>query len=63
MSTGKEQLVVDTDDEEGVQVTEQEDTKIEVAKTNLAKRRDVDDYLEKRRLQRELDGGLKDYKI
>ncbi|MFJ7886368.1 PA3496 family putative envelope integrity protein [Pseudomonas sp. NPDC096917] len=63
MSTGKEQLVVDTDDEEGVQVTEQEDTKIEVAKTNLAKRRDVDDYLEKRRLQRELEGGLKDYKI
>ncbi|WP_019411015.1 PA3496 family putative envelope integrity protein [Pseudomonas psychrophila] len=63
MSTGKEQLVVDTDDEEGVQMTEQEDTKIEVAKTNLAKRRDVDDYLEKRRLQRELDGGLKDYKI
>ncbi|MEB0207952.1 PA3496 family putative envelope integrity protein [Pseudomonas sp. CCC3.1] len=63
MSTGKEQLVVDTDDEEGVQVTEQEDTKVEVAKTNLAKRREVDDYLEKRRLQRELDGGLKDYKI
>ena len=62
MSTGKEQ--VEEVDEDSVQLNDQEDTKIvEVAKPNLAKRRDVDDLLESKRLQRELEGVLKHLKF
>jgi hypothetical protein len=53
MSTDKEQLdtdddfvVVDTDD--SAQIT------VETAKTNLSKRRTIDNLLEERRLQRQL---------
>jgi hypothetical protein len=53
MSTGKEQIEVDDDlveledDEAPAPVTE-------VAKTNLSKRRTIDNLLEERRLQRQL---------
>lgn len=53
MSNDKEELEVDddfvTDDE--VETTEEV---VEVAKTNLAKRRVIDNFLEERRLQKEL---------
>ncbi|MDQ0738852.1 PA3496 family putative envelope integrity protein [Pseudomonas sp. W4I3] len=53
MSTGKEQLEVDDD------LVELEDDEapapiVEVAKTNLSKRRTIDNLLEERRLQRQL---------
>ncbi|TFY93253.1 hypothetical protein DYL61_14930 [Pseudomonas nabeulensis] len=53
MSTGKEQLEVEDDlvesDDEG------EETPVaEVAKTNLSKRRTIDNLLEERRLQKQL---------
>jgi len=53
MSTGKEELDVDEElvsdeqEEEGVPAPE-------VAKTNLAKRRTIDNLLEERRLQKQL---------
>ncbi|WP_438869348.1 PA3496 family putative envelope integrity protein [Pseudomonas sp. L1(2025)] len=50
MSTGKEQLDVEddlTDDEGDAPVAE-------VAKTNLSKRRTIDNLLEERRLQKQL---------
>jgi hypothetical protein len=53
MSTGKEQIEVDDD------LVELEDDEapapvIEVPKTNLSKRRTIDNLLEERRLQRQL---------
>ncbi|KRP60740.1 PA3496 family putative envelope integrity protein [Pseudomonas trivialis] len=53
MSTGKEQLEVDddlveTDDDVA------ETPVVEVAKTNLSKRRTIDNLLEERRLQKQL---------
>ncbi|KGE66421.1 MULTISPECIES: PA3496 family putative envelope integrity protein [Pseudomonas] len=53
MSTGKEQLEVEDDlvesDDEGAQTPV-----AEVAKTNLSKRRTIDNLLEERRLQKQL---------
>ncbi|MGY2375165.1 PA3496 family putative envelope integrity protein [Pseudomonas sp. SDO524_S393] len=54
MSTGKEQLDVEDD-----LVSESEDDGaeapvVEVAKTNLSKRRTIDNLLEERRLQKQL---------
>ncbi|AIL60377.1 MULTISPECIES: PA3496 family putative envelope integrity protein [Pseudomonas] len=51
MSTDKEDLVVDDDI-----ATEdaEEDVPAEVAKTNLSKRRTIDNLLEERRLQKQL---------
>jgi hypothetical protein len=53
MSTGKEQLEVEDDlaesDDDG-----QEAPVAEVAKTNLSKRRTIDNLLEERRLQKQL---------
>ncbi|MBN2989569.1 hypothetical protein BFW88_05240 [Pseudomonas fluorescens] len=53
MSTGKEQLEVDDlveSDEDDVA----EPVVVEVAKTNLSKRRTIDNLLEERRLQKQL---------
>ncbi|KAI2688111.1 MULTISPECIES: hypothetical protein [unclassified Pseudomonas] len=52
MSTGKEQLDV----EEDFTAVEAEDAEpvVEVAKTNLSKRRTIDNMLEERRLQKQL---------
>lgn len=54
MSTGKEQLDVEDD----VVGTESDDdaaeAPVEVAKTNLSKRRTIDNLLEERRLQKQL---------
>lgn len=53
MSTGKEQLDVEDDvvesDDDGVDAPV-----VEVAKTNLSKRRTIDNLLEERRLQKQL---------
>ncbi|KDN97551.1 MULTISPECIES: PA3496 family putative envelope integrity protein [Pseudomonas] len=51
MSTDKEDLVVDDDI-----ATEEadDDVPVEVAKTNLSKRRTIDNLLEERRLQKQL---------
>lgn len=57
MSTGKEQLEVEdfpTTDPDDAEMAERP---VEVAKTNLAKRRTIDALLEERRLQKK----LKDY--
>jgi hypothetical protein len=53
MSTGKEELDVD---EELVSDEQEEEVVLapEVAKTNLAKRRTIDNLLEERRLQKQL---------
>ncbi|OLF51652.1 PA3496 family putative envelope integrity protein [Pseudomonas chlororaphis] len=52
MSTGKEQLDVE---EDFVAVeTEETEPVVEVAKTNLSKRRTIDNLLEERRLQKQL---------
>ena len=52
MSPGKEQLEVDDDlvesDDDG------QEAPVEVAKTNLSKRRTIDNLLEERRLQKQL---------
>ena len=52
MSTGKERLEVDDDlvesDDDG------QEAPVEVAKTNLSKRRTIDNLLEERRLQKQL---------
>lgn len=52
MSASKEQLDVEDD----FTATESEDTEpvVEVAKTNLSKRRTIDNLLEERRLQKQL---------
>lgn len=52
MSTSKEQLEVDDD----FIATEADDAEpvVEVAKTNLSKRRTIDNLLEERRLQKQL---------
>jgi hypothetical protein len=52
MSTGKEQLDVE-DDFAPVEADDAEPV-IEVAKTNLSKRRTIDNLLEERRLQKQL---------
>ena len=52
MSTGKEQLDVDEDFVAGD--TEETEAPVEVAKTNLSKRRTIDNLLEERRLQKRL---------
>ncbi|KHK64189.1 MULTISPECIES: PA3496 family putative envelope integrity protein [Pseudomonas] len=52
MSTGKEQLDVE-DDFVAVEADEVEPV-VEVAKTNLSKRRTIDNLLEERRLQKQL---------
>ncbi|MBC3272012.1 hypothetical protein HU765_18880 [Pseudomonas sp. SWRI81] len=53
MSTDKEQLDVD-EDFIAVEADEVEPVAVEVAKTNLSKRRTIDNLLEERRLQRQL---------
>jgi hypothetical protein len=53
MSTDKEQLDVD-DDFIAVESDDAEPTPVETAKTNLSKRRTIDNLLEERRLQRQL---------
>lgn len=52
MSTDKEDL--DIDDESPVQEEFASDTPAETAKTNLSKRRTIDNMLEERRLQKQL---------
>ncbi|WP_077046506.1 PA3496 family putative envelope integrity protein [Pseudomonas sp. KK4] len=52
MSTGKEQL--DVDDEFAAVEADDADPVVEVAKTNLSKRRTIDNLLEERRLQKQL---------
>ncbi|EPJ89727.1 MULTISPECIES: PA3496 family putative envelope integrity protein [Pseudomonas] len=53
MSTDKEQIDVD-DDFVAVESDEAEPTPVEQAKTNLSKRRTIDNLLEERRLQKQL---------
>ncbi|KAA8696665.1 Uncharacterized protein ALO80_02474 [Pseudomonas caricapapayae] len=53
MSTDNEQLDVD-DDLVSVEPDETEPAAIEPAKTNLSKRRTIDNLLEERRLQKQL---------
>lgn len=53
MSTDKEQLDVD-DDFIAVESDDAEPVPVEPAKTNLSKRRTIDNMLEERRLQRQL---------
>ncbi|RMO87529.1 hypothetical protein ALQ33_00060 [Pseudomonas syringae pv. philadelphi] len=53
MSTGKEQLDVD-DKLVVVDADESEQVIVEPAKTNLSKRRTIDNLLEERRLQKQL---------
>ncbi|AJO80330.1 MULTISPECIES: PA3496 family putative envelope integrity protein [Pseudomonas] len=52
MSTGKEQL--DVEDDFVAVETEDAEPVVEVAKTNLSKRRTIDNLLEERRLQKQL---------
>lgn len=54
MSTGKEQLDVDVEDEFANESDDSETRAAEPAKTNLSKRRTIDNLLEERRLKREL---------
>lgn len=53
MSTGKEQIDVD-DDFVAVDADDTEPPAVEPAKTNLSKRRTIDNLLEERRLQKQL---------
>jgi hypothetical protein len=53
MSTGKEQLDAE-DDFATVEADEDEQAPVEQAKTNLSKRRTIDNLLEERRLQKQL---------
>ena len=57
MSTGKEQLEVEDFPKTDPDDAEMAERPVEVAKTNLAKRRTIDALLEERRLQKK----LKDY--
>jgi len=52
MSTGKEQLEVDED--LAADSEDESEAPVEVAKTNLSKRRTIDNLLEERRLQKQL---------
>ncbi|MGH8351308.1 MAG: PA3496 family putative envelope integrity protein [Pseudomonas sp.] len=52
MSTGKEQL--DVEDDFTTAETDDNEPVVEVAKTNLSKRRTIDNLLEERRLQKQL---------
>ncbi|MGE8416261.1 MAG: PA3496 family putative envelope integrity protein [Pseudomonas sp.] len=52
MSAGKEQL--DVEDDFTAAETEDAEPAVEVAKTNLSKRRTIDNLLEERRLKRQL---------
>ena len=52
MSTGKEQL--DVEDDFTTAETDEAEPVVEVAKTNLSKRRTIDNLLEERRLQKQL---------
>jgi len=52
MSTDKEQL--DVEDDFSAAETEDSEPVVEVAKTNLSKRRTIDNLLEERRLQKQL---------
>ncbi len=52
MSTGKEQL--DVEDDFVMDADDSDPPPVEPAKTNLSKRRTIDNMLEERRLQREL---------
>lgn len=52
MAKAKEELEID--DEAGVEEDDGEETSVEVAKTNLTKRRIIDNLLEECRLQRQL---------
>ncbi|NBF05181.1 hypothetical protein GV819_23105 [Pseudomonas sp. Fl5BN2] len=52
MSTGKEQL--DVEDDFIAAETDDSEPVVEVAKTNLSKRRTIDNLLEERRLQKQL---------
>ena len=52
MSTGKEQLDVEEDFAPGD--SDETEAPVEVAKTNLSKRRTIDNLLEERRLQKRL---------
>ncbi|RQB63445.1 PA3496 family putative envelope integrity protein [Pseudomonas aeruginosa] len=52
MAKAKEELEID--DEASVEEDDGEETSVEVAKTNLTKRRIIDNLLEERRLQRQL---------
>lgn len=52
MAKAKEELEID--DEAGVEEDDGEETSVKVAKTNLTKRRIIDNLLEERRLQRQL---------
>ncbi|VXC06428.1 conserved hypothetical protein [Pseudomonas sp. 8AS] len=54
MSTDKEELVLDDDFVAEEAEDPPERPVVEVAKTNLAKRRVIDNYLEERRLQKQL---------
>ena len=53
MSTGKEQLDVE-EDFVAADTDEAAEALVEVAKTNLSKRRTIDNLLEERRLQKQL---------
>ena len=53
MSTGKEQLDVE-EDFVAAYTDEAAEAPVEVAKTNLSKRRTIDNLLEERRLQKQL---------
>ena len=52
MSTGKEQL--DVEDDFTTTETDDAEPVVEVAETNLSKRRTIDNLLEERRLQKQL---------
>jgi hypothetical protein len=52
MSTGKEQL--DVEDDFTTAETDDAEPVVEVEKTNLSKRRTIDNLLEERRLQKQL---------
>jgi hypothetical protein len=54
MSTGKEQLEVEEDLVATDDDNDDTDAPVEVAKTNLSKRRTIDNLLEERRLQKRL---------
>ncbi len=52
MSTGKEEI--ETEEDFVAEDSDEVETPVEVAKTNLTKRRIIDNYLEERRLQKQL---------
>ena len=54
MSTGKEQLDVEDDVVGAESDDDAAEAPVEVAKTNLSKRRTIDNLLEERRLQKQL---------